>query len=358
MAISTEKRKAGPFTSNGTAVAYNFQFKVFSTSQVAVLHSDANGRSDVVLDKGAYSVKLNRNQDEQPGGVVTLNSPLPAGVTLSVLSDIPALQEMVLTNRGGFYPEVLNDSADKAIALIQQLEEKSERTLTVPASSSKTPSDLMSELLAAQSDASKYADAAAQSAATAGEIEKRLTDQEAGIAAQLTQIGEQKISEITAEGGKYVGEIRAEGAAQKKIVTDEGQRQIERIEAAGNTQMAVNGYGGSEHFWELSAPVPANSEITIPVPVQYIVGRHHLRVSWNGLVLGVGQFSEVGTENTFSKKFTLAFDAKVGDEIDVWVGPLGTGNVDTAIVTAAEARDAIADMSRRVVYKDKQSAGG
>ena len=350
MAISTEKRKAGPFTSNGTAVAYNFQFKVFSTSQVAVLHSDANGRSDVVLDKGAYSVKLNRNQDEQPGGVVTLNSPLPAGVTLSVLSDIPALQEMVLTNRGGFYPEVLNDSADKAIALIQQLEEKSERTLTVPASSSKTPSDLMSELLAAQSDASKYADAAskyadaaAQSASTAGEIEKRLTDQEAGIAAQLTQIGDQKL-----------GEIRTEGTRQTGIVKAEGDAQAARLGNIADMGALAAGMACSRRCWQVSAPVSAGAEIVLPDQQQYVVGRNHLLVYYDDLYVDPQHFAEVGVKDTLSSKITLTFDIKPDvirpHHITTIVMPLGRQDCTELFDRVKTLEDAVAQLSRTVAY--------
>lgn len=83
---------------------------------------------------------------------------------------------MVLTNHDGMLPTTLNDSADKAIALIQELKEAVGRTLRVPASSDKTPEDLTEELLSAQNDARKYADAAQQSAEEAKKSELKTAE--------------------------------------------------------------------------------------------------------------------------------------------------------------------------------------
>jgi hypothetical protein len=163
----------------GLVSAYTFAFKVFRSEDVKVVRSesaDASAQDEALKFGTDYTVKLNANQDEKAGGTVTLASPLAEGLRLSILSAITPDQQMVLTNHDGMLPTTLNDSADKAIALIQELKEAVGRTLRVPASSDKTPEDLTEELLSAQNDARKYADAAQQSAEEAKKSELKTAE--------------------------------------------------------------------------------------------------------------------------------------------------------------------------------------
>lgn len=176
MALSTESRRAGPYAGDGAQTEFTFGFKIFDAAQVSVVTSSEDGTTDVTMSTTLYSVTLNTNQDSSPGGTVTLTSPLEEGTTLSILSAVPYLQPMVLTNRGGFYPEVLNDSADRSVILAQQNRELIDRAIKVPASSSKTAEELAQELLSAQSDARAQADAAAASAAAAAKSEEKTAE--------------------------------------------------------------------------------------------------------------------------------------------------------------------------------------
>lgn len=169
MAISSETRRAGPFQGNGTQTEFEFEFKIFDPSEVRVMVSTDEGLSESELDSDAYSCVLNDDQDTTPGGTVTLNEALAVGTTMSILSAVPYLQTMVLTNRGGFYPDMLNESADRAVILTQQLLETVERTMKVPSTSEETPEEVVERLMAAQEDARVQADAAAASAAAAAD---------------------------------------------------------------------------------------------------------------------------------------------------------------------------------------------
>lgn len=176
MSVQNITRRAGPYVGTGLVSAYTFAFKVFRPEDVKVARSesaDASAQDEALKFGTDYTVKLNANQDEKAGGTVTLVSPLAEGLRLSILSAITPDQQMVLTNHDGFLPTTLNDSADKAIALIQELKEEVGRSLRVPASSDKTPEDLTEELLSAQNDARKYADAAQQSAEEAKKSEEQ-----------------------------------------------------------------------------------------------------------------------------------------------------------------------------------------
>lgn len=176
MSVQNITRRAGPYVGTGLVSAYTFAFKVFRPEDVKVVRSassDANAQDETLKLGTDYTVKLNANQDEKAGGTVTLVSPLAEGLRLSILSAVTPDQQMVLTNHDGFLPTTLNDSADKAIALIQELKEEVGRSLRVPASADKTPEDLTEELLSAQADARKFADAAEKSAEEAKKSEEQ-----------------------------------------------------------------------------------------------------------------------------------------------------------------------------------------
>lgn len=191
MAITSELRRAGPFAGNGTQTEFPFSFKIFESDQVSVMVSTDEGLSETELVSTAYTCTLNDDQDTTPGGLVTLVEPLAEGSILTILSAVPYLQPMVLTNRGGFYPEQLNTSADRAVILTQQLSEVLSRALKVPSTSEKTPEDVVEELMSAQEDARKAADEAAESArqaAESAELAKEYNDAAQVIKDHLTEL--------------------------------------------------------------------------------------------------------------------------------------------------------------------------
>ena len=173
MTINKEtERRAGPFLCDGVQTTFPFKFKVFDESQVQVLIS-TDGLTDTVLDSAEYFVQLDSDpdnesisfgslapdpdKDDEPGGVVTLYTPPPSGTTLSILSAVPYTQTLNLTSRGGFYPSVINAAFDRCVAQIQQLKERIDRTLKVAATSSKTPEQLIIEILDTAAKANEFA---------------------------------------------------------------------------------------------------------------------------------------------------------------------------------------------------------
>lgn len=146
MTISTTTRKAGPYAGNGVAVSFAFGFKVFQKSDLRVVLTSADDiESTLVLDSD-YSVTLNGNQDVSPGGSVSyplVGSPMVAGNRLTLVSDVPDLQQTDITNGSGFYPSVIEDALDNSVILIQQNTELLNRALIVPVS---TPNDVSTAL--------------------------------------------------------------------------------------------------------------------------------------------------------------------------------------------------------------------
>lgn len=336
MTVENISRRAGPFIGDGTVTAFPFEFKIFDTSQLSVQRTNVEGGVDVLRLSEDYTVALNADQDENPGGTVNILTPLAQALRLAIISAIPADQTVKVTNYDRFYPKTYNDVFDKLTGLIQQLEENLSRAVTTDPTDVMSPGELKQKLLDAANDATVIAKGYAEAAAASATDAKKSRD-------DILEHQQEVIAAVTAEGDKQ----------DQRLVT-EGDTQINRIKAETDNTLIANGKGCAEKFWTLSADMPAGTDVVIPSGIKYLVNRHHLRVSWNGLVLAIGQnFTEVGAEDTFSDTFRLTFDAKAGDELDIWIGALGKGDVSQALALAGEASAAVADLSRKVVYKEE-----
>ncbi|WP_300379651.1 hypothetical protein [Henriciella sp.] len=139
MTIETDKRLAGPFTGNGATTAFTFDYRVFAAGDVTVFTRD--GDTDTTLTEDVdYTVTLNADQDDSPGGTVTFGTAPASGVTLYVESSVPYTQSVAVSNAGGFYPEVVNKAFDRAVALTQQNKKRLDRALVMRPGETALPS--------------------------------------------------------------------------------------------------------------------------------------------------------------------------------------------------------------------------
>lgn len=150
MAVSTTNRKAGPFVGNDATTVFPFTFKVFDAEDLlVVLTDDVLVENTLILDTD-YTVVLNGDQDDDPGGSVTLTDALETGTLLTITSQVEPTQTVVLTSQGGFYPSVINRALDKLTIIAQQLVETVGRTIRLPLSSTASgelPSPMPNALL-------------------------------------------------------------------------------------------------------------------------------------------------------------------------------------------------------------------
>lgn len=153
MTVENISRRAGPFIGDGTVTAFPFEFKVFNETQIAVHVADGDSPETVLTLNEDYTVALNEDQNQKPGGTVTLLVPLGKEKRLAIISVVAATQTMRSTNYDRFYPEAYNDAFDKATILIQQLVEQVSRALITDPTDTFTPRQLRDKLLAAVDDA-------------------------------------------------------------------------------------------------------------------------------------------------------------------------------------------------------------
>lgn len=135
MTVSSTLRKAGPFNGNGVTTAFPFAFKVFAKTDIQVVKTSAAGvQTTLVLDSD-YSVALNADQDNSPGGTVTypmVGTPLSAGEKLDAVGSLTYDQGTDITNLGRFLPQVHENVFDRIVMLAQQLLEKFTRAIVAP----------------------------------------------------------------------------------------------------------------------------------------------------------------------------------------------------------------------------------
>ena len=170
---------------------------------------------------------------------------------------------------------------------------------------------------------------------------------------QITSTGQTWVTNVTNEGNTQVTNVTNEGIKQVADVTQEGHVQIEYLQSIIRAEEPTMGIRCYEANISITKDMAEGSVITLPDPMYYFVGRDHLRVSWNGLILDRGvSFSEVGPHESRSAEFKADIPLKVGDTLVAWTVPLGRGTTDELIDRIAALENALADLSRVVVYRE------
>lgn len=130
MTISSENRKAGPFTGNDVTTIFPFTFKIFNATDVMVVMLDINtGIETTLLLNTNYTVQMNVDQNTSPGGTITMVVALPSTQKITITTALQYLQGVAITNHGGFYPDVINNALDRLTIFVQQEAERVSRSL-------------------------------------------------------------------------------------------------------------------------------------------------------------------------------------------------------------------------------------
>jgi hypothetical protein len=209
MTINTEIRKAGPFEGDDVSTRFPFAFKVFDPADVFAVRG--HGNEETVLSYGAdFTATLSPDQENAPGGEVTLSAPLSEGDTLVLTSDQPNLQPLALTNQGGFFPAVINDAFDRVVILIQQLREGVSRAVKTPISSESSPEELIGELFGARDEAANSAARSESSAASASDHASDAAAHSASAASSATAAEQARdlANDAAARAGAEIGTLQ------------------------------------------------------------------------------------------------------------------------------------------------------
>jgi microcystin-dependent protein len=163
MTLPVTTRRDGPYSCNGVLQDFDFNFKVFAESDIQVILTDSDAAETTLTITTGYTVALNADQESNPGGTITTVATYATGNKITIIGALDYGQPTQLTNRGGFFPKVIERAMDRLGILIQQLKEQVDRSVKVDASSTTDPDTLIDDLVAAAADAEAAATAAAAS---------------------------------------------------------------------------------------------------------------------------------------------------------------------------------------------------
>lgn len=136
MTVASEQSRV-ILNGNGATTAFPFTFRIFATTDVEVVKTDADG-NESTLSEGSGSINYSVTINGEAGGTVTYpaagGTALASGEKLTITRRIPMLQSFDFTNQGSFLSENHEDAFDKLTMMVLELKEASDRSLKIPVS--------------------------------------------------------------------------------------------------------------------------------------------------------------------------------------------------------------------------------
>ncbi len=173
MTISSTINSAGPYTGD-TVGPFAFAFKVFTASDILVIRQDINDVETTLTKDADYTVQLNDDQNNTPGGNIYLTTSLGVD-SLAIVRFVEFTQPLDIQSAGGWNPEVVEDAFDRLTIQVQQLKTETDRSLKLSLFTEDDPEDFIAAVQAAADDAqdaltaAEAAQAAAEAAQAAAE---------------------------------------------------------------------------------------------------------------------------------------------------------------------------------------------
>ena len=224
------------YEGNGAATSFPFAFKVWSTDQLNISITSPKGETSPAQ---GWTASIGES-----GGTVTYlhdGAPLPAGWRLAIVRNMPFAQGIDLISASRFDPQVIEDGLDQATAELQQLNEKLARAVIMPATSDKSPEEVVASVYSSRDAAAQSATAAAHSAAAAATS--------AATAAQtVTEAAEASVSAATAQADRAAASAQtaqtAAHAAQQAVPDNLLSRLSDAEARATQQDMRLDGVEG------------------------------------------------------------------------------------------------------------------
>jgi hypothetical protein len=206
--MRTDQSIINRYTVTAGVLSYSVTFPLYEQSDVQVMLSTDGGATERELALGDdYSVTIN---DGQTGGTVTLkNGVASAGNIIAFISNVPYTQELDLSNVATLDVGAVEEQLDRSTQQIQQVAEKATRHLTVPATSPKTPQQVMTEIFDTVATANEYA---VQAEKTYQEVQKtaaQVAQDKASVDVSLASINvsEANVTRLAGQVAEYTDEL-------------------------------------------------------------------------------------------------------------------------------------------------------
>lgn len=144
-------------------------------------------------------------------------------------------------------------------------------------------------------------------------------------------------------------EVRAETDIQLANIRNKADYEIQRVEDMADLVWVSKGVACAEQVWVFNQDVAKGTVISLPEPMYYIVGKNHIRLSYDGVILSRTWFNEIGTVDSTSNLIQLLVDVKAGQEMSAWISPLGLADMTNLVQRIEALENAFADLSTQMV---------
>lgn len=231
--MRTDQSIINRYTVTAGVLSYPVTFPLYSPGDVLVMLSTDGGDTERELSlNDDYSVSINGGQT---GGTVTLQSGVAqAGNIIAFISNVPYTQELDLSNVATLDVGALEGQLDRTTQQVQQVRELATRHLTVPATSSKTPQQVMTEIFDTVATANEYAVQAEKTYEEVVKTAEQVARDKASVDVSLASINvsEANVTRLAGQVAEYTDELElvAENMAGIKTV-DRNQDAIAALAA-------------------------------------------------------------------------------------------------------------------------------
>lgn len=164
MTVASETNRSGPYMGNGVTTVFNYGFRIVNENHIRVIRANAAGVETTLVIDADYIVS---DVGEAAGGQVALTVAPATGTTITILRNVPFVQETDLENQGAYFAETVEDALDLAAMRDQQLAEMLSRAVMLPASSEDPGGALAAQLA---EDITRLAQSASEIDTVAGSI--------------------------------------------------------------------------------------------------------------------------------------------------------------------------------------------
>jgi len=193
---------------NGATTSWPFSFRIFDSSDLEIYKTDASGVQTEITSN--FSVVVNG----ESGGTVTYpntGSPLASGEKITIIRVTVRAQSVDFTSQGAFLPQNHEDADDRAMMILQELDEKIDRAFKLPTSDTSNTATELTTDVAGSAGGVLYIQAGVLKLSEAANIDNLETL--AGISGDITTVAanDANITTVAADltGADTIGTVAA-----------------------------------------------------------------------------------------------------------------------------------------------------
>ncbi len=319
MTVASEVSRSGPYVGNGVTTIFNYGFRILNENHLRIILAEDGVETVLVIDTD-YIVS---DVGEAGGGQVALVNAPTASQTVTILRDVPFTQETDLENQGAYYAETVEAAFDQAAMRDQQINERLDRALTIPASADPSAlADLIGDVIRL----SDSADAIDELSAIADSV-----DVVAGIAADVTTVaGIAGDVSAVAENFENIEAVAAIDASVSTVAGIASDVVTVAAHAGDISALAMGPVGVCGRLSLTSGIAVTIADVTNATALYLVPEGGNKSEIWDGLRWNPYEFSQITLSLSISHAANSNYDVFEFDDagaLNIGTGPAWASNI-------------------------------